>query len=218
MCATWLNSNSMLSSSECRARIRKLEQAEAARKRRRRNPLGLTTWTLQVAVCISCALGYNFNAGVCWLFDKKRKGAPLEPSADREALTLQLEEYFVAADIGELVSWATPESTTIWSSVLKTAQQYAKDWKLVGFVQDTNILHESVVQSGALFDRYNQLLRQDASCQPFLRCYDLGDATARKCWAYRWRRRVGGKFGSLRKAQRFDLEMTRAKVLWARIS
>ena len=199
----------MMSLSETRSRIRRLAQAEAARKRRRRSPLGITAWTLQVAVCVSCVLRHNFNAGVCWLFEKKRKGAPVDPSADRAELVLQLEEYFVAADTDELVSWVTPESTPLRSSVLRKAQQYAKDWELADFVQETNTVHDSVAQSGVLLDRYSDLLRRDAPC---LRRYDLGDANARKCWAYRWRKRVGGKFGSLRKAQKFDLEATRVKA------
>ena len=35
----------------------------------------ITTWCLQVALCIACVLNFDFTAGVSWLFEKKRQGA-----------------------------------------------------------------------------------------------------------------------------------------------
>ena len=92
----------------------------------RENSATITKWCLDVALCISCILSYDFVGVVEWLQSKQRRGAPPPSGIKSTELEELSQEELLKADVAWLMSWVDVSTCVLPATVLRTAQSYVK--------------------------------------------------------------------------------------------
>ena len=193
--------------------LKRMRNTAAKALQRRETITVLSTWTLQTATCIVILLDYDFNAGVVWLQSKSRRGAACDPTMSTEDLRHRLENFFLQSDVHVLATWTDPQSR-VARTALAAAKAFVKSYELALWVRDLNVEYGATVRTPTLIGRYNSEIGShvsfsaDAALHPVL---GLG-LSGNRMWAYRWRLKYGGKFGSLRAQDPLPLPTRRAKA------
>ena len=109
-----------------------------SRKRRLHNALDISTWPLQVALCIVGLSEYKFTLAVQWLLSRTRRGRLLDEEHTQADVTRFLEEAFLSSDTCDMAWWLDPEGTPFQRSALRTAERYVRDAFLAAEVHRSN--------------------------------------------------------------------------------
>lgn len=75
-------------------RLRRFRQQAYVASKRRESLTGLSHWTLQTALLTCVTLNYDFSAGAEWLFQKRRRGTPMEDATTYAQVVEMLKDGF----------------------------------------------------------------------------------------------------------------------------
>ena len=161
-------------------------------KREREQSATITKWCLDVALCISCILSCDFVAGVEWLQSKQSRGAPLPSEINSTELEEWLQEDFLKADVGRLMSWVDVPTCVLPATVLWTARLLSK------WFREMNVVQVVLVRAERFIEQFNASISVDSVANLLLASVrEQQHPTGRK-WAQRWRTKHGVVVGRLR--------------------
>ena len=148
---------------------------------------------------------YDFAAGVQWLELRKRRGTPLDEGMSTSSVRQMLEDMFLMSDEHTLAAWADPADSPLGDSVRRTANNFARCYRLSGWVRDQNVKGVAVPTS-ALINQFNSS-GGEAVPQSLVLLNSAG-----RSWASRWRGRFGGKHMRRRAEEPTSLDELRSKA------
>jgi hypothetical protein len=198
--------------STARRHVRQMQDRVRQHKRKRWDGSDITWWCLETALCISCIMNYDFDLGVEWLMNNERRGAPVPADSTATELKSLLEDAFLKLPLDPLMSWVDPPTSSLPSTVIKTAMRYAQGHGLATWVREKNVRTGFVVRTERLIEHYNDMVSSGSTSVRVLPdVLPHTHATGRK-WAQRWRRKHSGYVGSLSVREPVSTHEIRQKV------
>ena len=177
--------------------LRQMQDRCRHHKRKHWKDSAITWWCLEIALCISCILNYDFELGIAWLTDKRRRGAPVPNEVTHDELKAILEDAFLEMPQDHLMSWVDPPTSSLPRGVIKTAMAYAQGHGLATWVRNKNVQTGFVVRSERLIEQYNGMSSSGSAFGEVLSEVPPHTHSTGRKWAERWRRKHCGYIGSL---------------------
>ena len=178
-------------------------EIESARKRaaRERSRRGISKWCLEVALLLYVMMSYKWDAAVLWLKSKRRRGQQISPHMSDADITAYLDNAFLQADEDALMSYVTPDNSSLSTSAIRTASLYMIEFKLAEEIWLANIAHGKVMRTTTLCERADCLLDANPGAQHIPRKTPyFSDST--KQWAKRFRKKFHISYGHIRNVGR----------------
>ena len=194
--------------------VRQIQDRSRQYKRKRWGGSDITRWCLEIALCISCMTNYDFDLGVAWLRSKERRGAPVPTDATANELKSLLEDAFLELPHDHLMSWVDPATSSLPTTVIKTALAYAQGHGLASWVQEKNHRTGFVVRTERLIEHYNDMNSSGSTPNNVLRDVRPHTHPTGRKWAQRWRQKHSGFIGSLHVREPVSAGEIRQKVRW----
>ena len=132
------------------------------------------------------------------------------PSKREEDLEREVEDMFLECDLEELLAWcnisAPPDP-----KAMEVAMRVAEEWRLAEWVRLLNEQRGVAPSTAMVLERFEQRRSQlPEGVRPGPRGVAVEDKV--RAWALRWRRRWGGRHGSIQAREDIPLEEMRAKA------
>ena len=179
-----------------------------------RNALGLTHYTLCTALAIVSLTNTSFNLAVDWLKDPHRRGVPLSPDLPRDVVKRFLEEIVLASTGEEIVAWGSLENAPC-RQALRAAHTIVARYNMTQRCCLANYQHGVAPSSRTLLHQYkaeSRTLWVQGVELPSIALVRQPDSSSPRTFMWRWRKKMGVKFGRVRFGEPLTMEQKRAKV------
>ena len=194
--------------------IRRLQDLEKKRRKRREAETGLTWLTLRTAMCIASLARWDFSVAADWVCNAKRRGyANTLSDFDLDEVTAKLEDLFIKLGLDILLEWAdgSPDNDAVPASIIRTAAQWVASRSTVKWVQTSNQNFGEAVRSDRVIEHYNALIKPWVDSEHMMEVCPLTENPGR-AWVKHWRRKHLVKIGKIRAADTITLEEKRIKA------
>ena len=156
---------------------------------------------LGVALLLYVMMSYKWDAAILWIKSNKRRGAPISPSMSDADIQAHLENAFLNADEDSLMSYVTPDNSSLTKSAITTASLYVTEFKLAEEIWQENIRNGKVMRASTLSDRADEILNANPGAQQIpLKFPYFSNST--RCWAWRFRKKFHLSYGHIRRVAR----------------
>ena len=153
-------------------------------------------WCLTVALIICCIMDHDFRVAVLWLKRPRRRGKPVPEHVTDEELLLSVEDAFLQAELGDLMTYIDPDSSSLPRTAIKEAVTFTSEFRLTELAWRRNTEQGAVLRPPELVEQYNTIAQQTtqrSSVVPEL------DATKNDThsWGKRFRKKMGCAYGGV---------------------
>ena len=179
-----------------------------------RNALGLTQFTLYTALAIVSITNTSFSLAVDWLRDPRRRGVPLTAGHTNDGVKQYLEDIVLASTGAEIDAWGCSQRAPC-PQALRAAHIIVARYNMTQRCCLANYQHGVAPSSRTLLRQYKAETRTlwvQGVELPSIALVRQPDSSSPRTFMYRWRKKMGVKFGRVRFGEPLTMEQKRAKV------
>ena len=204
-----------LSPEEENARKRLLPQEHERVRKTPRNGIGVSLWTMHVALAIVSLTGTTFELSADWLQRRRRRGVLLPQNVSRQELINHLQNIVLATSPEMIANWSDMHMCPN-KMALAEATRFVRRRQLRDSVYCQNVRQGKPVTSQDVLALYNSFNSQESvsgSILPTLPNY-LTVPSAPRVWVARWRKASNVGIGTIRPGESISLLEKRIKELF----
>ena len=186
--------------------IRVLPQKQNTLRKTPRNAIGVSMWTMHVALAIVSLTNTTFELSADWLQRRRRLGILLPQNVSRQEVINHLQNIVLATSPDIIANWSDvhmcPNKTA-----LAEATRFVRRRQLRDLVYCQNVRQGKPVTSQDVLTLYNSFNSQAyvyGSILPTLPNY-LSVPSAARSWVTRWRKESNVGIGTIRPGENISL-------------
>ena len=179
-----------------------------------RGKFGITEYCLRTALAILALTNLDTSLAVQWLFDKRRRGVPLNNTVQRQDVEDFLTNIVIQSSADTILSWGNAQASPVLNCV-RTAHKVIADNHTVQILADANVRLGRAPSSASVLHNININRRKralDGEDYFYLSSRRKHLISTPRAFMSKWRRKHDLKIGKIRFGEPLTVDQKREKV------